>query len=167
MNLWFRLLWLYWHLRRAPAVGLLDEVVLDLRVLPTDLDALGHMNNGRYLPLMDLGRLALMARSGLSAIARRNGWFPLVRGIEIEYLKPLGPGRRFRLHTRLLSWDRKWLYLEQRFVVGDTIHARAHVRGLLRGREGNVATATLLASLGAADLEPPAPPPADVGAPPT
>lgn len=165
MNLWLRLAWLLLRLRRAPRIDLLDEVVLDLRVLPNDLDALGHMNNGRYLSIMDLGRVALTARTGLAGIARRRRWIPLVRGIEIEYFRPLMPWQRFRLHTRLVSWDRKWLYLEQRFVSGDTLHARAHARGLLRGRDGNVPTATLLAALGAGDREPPEPPPADVGAP--
>lgn len=165
MNLWLRMLLLLLHLRRRPAIDLLDEVVVAMRVLPTDLDAFGHMNNGRYLTLMDLGRLALMQRTGLLGTVRRRGWTPLVRGIEIEYLRPLGPLQRFRLHTRLISWDGKWLYLEQRFTAGDTLHARAHVRGLLRGSEGNVPTAKLLAALGQAERQPPRAPPADVREP--
>ncbi len=162
MNLWLRLLLLSLHLRRQPAVDLLDPLTLHLRVLPTDLDAFGHMNNGRYLTLMDLGRLAMMQRTGLLRTARSRGWIPLVRGIEIEYFKPLMPLQRYALHTRLLSWDRKWVYLEQRFTVGETLHARAHVRGLLRGSEGNVPTAELLAAAGSGGREPPQPPPADV-----
>lgn len=134
-----------------------------MRVLPNDLDVFAHMNNGRYLTLMDLGRLALMHRIGLLRACRQRGWYPLVRGIEIEYIRPLTPWRRFRLHTRLISWDRKWVYLEQRFTVGETLHARAHVRGLLRGPGGNVPTPTLLETLGAADRQPPRTPPDDVG----
>jgi len=162
MNLWLRLLLLMLRLRRASPVDLLDELVLDLRVLPNDLDAFGHMNNGRYLTMMDLGRLALMERTGLLKAARRERWLPLVRGIEIEYFRPLMPWQKFRLYTRLISWDRKWVYLEQRFVAGETLHARAHIRGLLRAADGNVPTATLLQAIGAADLEPPEQPPEDV-----
>ena len=114
---------------------------------------------------MDLGRLALMYRTGLTAVARRKGWFPLVRGIEVEYCRPLMPWQRFRLETRLVSWDRKWLYLEQRFAAGEIVHARAHVRGLLRGRDGNVPSAILLAALGAGDLAPPRSRPPDVEVP--
>ena len=33
-----------------------------MRVLPNDLDLLWHMNNGRYLSLMDQGRVDLMVR---------------------------------------------------------------------------------------------------------
>lgn len=165
MNLWLRLLLLLLRLRGQPTGDLLDEVALDLRVLPNDLDVFAHVNNGRYLTLMDLGRLALMQRVGILRLSRKHGWYPLVRGIEIEYIRPLTLWRRFRLHTRLISWDEKWVYLEQRFVAGDTLHARAHVRGLLRGPDGNVPTSTLLATLGAADRLPPRPPPADVGTP--
>ena len=36
-----------------------------LTTLPTDLDILRHMNNGRYLSLFDLGRWDLLIRTGL------------------------------------------------------------------------------------------------------
>jgi len=167
VNLWLRLALLLLRLRRQPPADLLDEITLDLWVLPNDLDAFGHMNNGRYLALMDLGRLAMMARVGLLRCARANDWTPLVRGIEIEYYKPLKLGTRCRLHSRLVSWDTKWVYLEQRFTRGVELHARAHVRGLLRGRDGNIPTAELLAAVGASDRQPPQPPPADVRDPAT
>lgn len=162
MNLWFRLLYLQLVLRRRPRIDLLDPVTLDLRVWPTDLDVFGHVNNGRYLSLMDLGRLALMEQTGLLAAARDHRWMPLVRGIDIEYYKPLLPWQPFTLHTRLLGWDRKWLYVAQHFQRGDTCVADARIHGLLRGREGNVPPSQMLAALGQADRESPA-----IPAPPT
>ena len=158
MNLWFRLLYLQLMLRRRPRIDLLDPVTLDLRVWPTDLDLFGHVNNGRYLSLMDLGRLALMEQTGLLAAARANRWMPLVRGIDIEYFRPLHPWQPFTLHTRLLGWDRKWLYVGQHFRRGDTRIAEARLHGLLRGGRGNVAPADMLAALGQADRESPAVP---------
>lgn len=157
MNLWFRLLYLYLYLvlPRHSRVDLLDEVTLDLRVWPTDLDIQRHVNNGRYLSLMDLGRLALMERTDLLRVAREQRWLPLVRGIDIAYYKPLLPWERFRLHTRLADWDGKWLYLEQRFERGDATCARARIHGLLRSREGNVPTERLLAALGQSERRPP------------
>lgn len=85
MNLWLRLLLLHLTLARRARIDLLQEVVLDLRVWPTDLDIQRHMNNGRYLSVMDLGRYALMARTGLLGVAAEHRWMPLVRGIDIEY----------------------------------------------------------------------------------
>ncbi|TMH75049.1 MAG: acyl-CoA thioesterase, partial [Betaproteobacteria bacterium] len=55
MNLYFRLLITILKALRAPRVTPGDTVELALRVLPTDLDLNGHMNNGRYLTLVDLG----------------------------------------------------------------------------------------------------------------
>ncbi len=159
MNLWLRLLLLHLALARQSRVDLLDEVVLDLRVWPTDLDIQRHMNNGRYLSIMDLGRYALMARTGLLSIASTHRWMPLVRGIEIEYFKPLTPFQRFRLHTRLAGWDGKWLYLEQRFETDERVRASARIHGLLRGREGNIPTEQVLQALGEAHRESPARPP--------
>ncbi len=155
MNLWLRLLLLHLSLKRQSRIDLLDEVVLDLRVWPTDLDIQRHMNNGRYLSVMDLGRYALMARTGLLGVAAKHRWMPLVRGIEIEYFKPLMPLQRFRLHTRLAGWDGKWLWLEQRFETEERVCASARIHGLLRGREGNIPTERLLEALGQAHRESP------------
>ena len=159
MNLWLRLLLLRLSLRRRSSVDLLDEIALDLRVWPTDLDLLGHVNNGRFLSLMDLGRVALMARIGLLDVARQQQWTPLVRNIDINYYKPLFLGQRYRLHTRVLGWDEKWLYVGQRFDRGETLIAEARVRGLLRGREGNIPTARVLHMLDQPGrVSPPLPP---------
>jgi len=154
MNLWLRLLALIWRLRRAPALDPADPVELDMRVMPTDLDLLGHMNNGRYLSVMDLGRTALMMRLGIARIARSRGWFPLVRHVSIEYFHSLRPLQRFRLSTQVYSWDEKWFYLEQRFSVGERLCARARVKGLLRSRGGNVAPTTVLTAVGADARQP-------------
>ncbi len=159
MNLWFRMLALLWRMRGGEPAAITDEVALGMRVLPTDIDLLGHMNNGRYLSLMDIGRLALMMRTGIGQAARRHGWFPLVRRVSIEYLHPLRPFQRFRLATRALSWDDKWFYLEQRFIAGERVCARAYVQGLLRGPHGNVAPTTILEAVGAPEHEAPADPP--------
>jgi hypothetical protein len=55
------------------------------------------------------------------------------------------------LVTRLVAWDEKWCFLEQRFERGGTVHAVGRVKALFRGREGNVPTAALLAAAGRGD----------------
>ena len=65
MNLIFRLLkTLLLYLLRPTRRGILEESVVRFRVWPNDLDTNLHMNNGRYLTLMDLGRLDLLLRNG-------------------------------------------------------------------------------------------------------
>ncbi len=65
MNLFFRLLRLLLTARWRGRLGPLDESVLKLRVWPVDLDVNLHMNNGRYLSVMDLGRVDVILRTGL------------------------------------------------------------------------------------------------------
>ena len=80
MNLWIRLLWLLMTAGRRGRLALPNDVSsLAFRVWPHDLDPSIHMNNGRYLTLMDLGRLDVMLRSGLWRTVMANKWTPIVR----------------------------------------------------------------------------------------
>lgn len=136
MNLWFRMLMLWLRNRNAPPVEVWDTVTTPFRVAPTDLDVLLHMNNGKYLTIMDLGRLDLMQRAGLWGELNRRGWYPVVAGQTITYRRSLKLGQRFDLQTRVVGTDDRWIFLEQTFVVGDVVHARAVVRARFLKRTG-------------------------------
>ena len=148
MNLFFRLLLLLFSMPSKKPLGLLDSSELHFRVLPNDLDIYGHMNNGRYLTLMDLGRMDWIWRTGLGKAARKNRWNPLVAASTIRYKKSLTLWKRFTLRTRVLGWDDKWFYIEQTFQKGARPIASAVVRGLFRGPHGNVLPADVLTALG-------------------
>lgn len=132
----------------APRRGLLEPSVLEFRVWPVDLDTNLHLNNGRYLSLMDLGRWDLLLRAGLVGALLRRRWLPMVARAEIRYLRPLGPFRHYALETRLARWDAKWIFIAQRFLRGDQVHAEAQIQGLLRGPKGNVPPEAVLALAG-------------------
>lgn len=136
MNLYFRMLLLWLRNLRAPRVDVWEPVVTPFRVTPGDLDVLLHMNNGRYLTLMDLGRVDLMQRSGMWRQINERGWYPVVAGQTITYRRSLKLGQRFKLVTRVIGFDDRWLYLEQTFEVGDTVYARAVVRARFLKRTG-------------------------------
>lgn len=74
MNLIFRLAKVLITAFFRDRLSLLDESVLEFRVLPTDLDVNLHMNNARYLSVMDLGRLDLLVRAGLFATLVWRHW---------------------------------------------------------------------------------------------
>lgn len=78
MTLWFRLIWLLLTARLRGKVQLFDISVLRLRVLPNDLDFNGHINNGRYFTLADLGRLDFLIRAGVARVAIANRAVPLI-----------------------------------------------------------------------------------------
>ena len=148
MNLLFRMFWLALTLRADPEPRPFDPVSLALRVWPNDLDVQRHMNNGRYLSIMDLGRIAFMIRLGFWRLVKAHGWFTLVGSIRIDYRRPLAPFQRYTLETRLTGWDDRWFFLEQRFIAGGKTVAEAHVKAMVRSRTGLVSPAEAMAALG-------------------
>ena len=52
-------------------LSLADENVLNLRVLPNDVD-ITRVSSDRYLPFMDLGRISIALRAGLLSILLKN-----------------------------------------------------------------------------------------------
>lgn len=149
MVLLFRTLWKGLTLRFRASLEPLGTSILAFRVWPNDLDVNVHMNNGRFLSLMDLGRFDLTFRTGLGKAMLRNRWKPLVGGVTIRYRRSLDPFEGYELHTRLLGWDAKWFFLEQRFLRrGGELAAEGVVRALFRGRDGNVPVAEVLRQMG-------------------
>lgn len=148
MNLWLRLLWVRLRSWLKPKISVLEPSRLNLFVFPNDLDIYAHLNNGRYLGLMDLGRADLIWRSPLAALVSKNHWMPIVAGVTIRYRRPLKMFQGFTLVTRIVSWDEKWIYVEQIFVRNGKAIARAIVRGILRGPKDSVPTELVLEALG-------------------
>ncbi len=142
--------------RRAPRIPITGVARSTFRVWPTDLDILRHMNNGKYLSVMDIGRFALMQHTGLDTVFSRERWYPVVVGQTISYRKSLLPWQRFTIESRILGFDEQAVYIEQRFVRPDSagqpeIYARAVVRGRILRRGGGVVPVTELMQKTGAD----------------
>lgn len=137
MNLYLRLLFLILVAAKRPKIFYKDTLVSGFRVLLTDLDLNKHMNNARYLSIMDLGRIEFMLRSGLLKVAIERKWAPVVANIDISYYKSLHPWEKYQLETSLEGHDDKYLYMRQTFKRLDgTKVASAKVKGLfLKGKE--------------------------------
>lgn len=148
MNLWWRTL-LQFLLPTRVDSGPFDVVSTNFRVLPTDLDVYGHMNNGRYLSISDLGRFDLLRRNGLWPKMRKRGWYPVIASSTITYRKSLQPWQKFAIESRFLGMEGRDIYLEQRFVVKGEIYARLIIRSrFLQKKGGHVPTDELLTLLG-------------------
>lgn len=155
MNLLFRMLRVILTARWRGKLGPLDESILSLRVWPADLDLNLHMNNGRYLAVMDLGRLDVIMRTGIWRPLLRGRWAPLVGSAALRFRRSLGPLRRYQLRSRLLGWDDKWFFFEQRFVRDGELAAYGVVKALLRAPSGNVPPAEVLTAAGLPTVSPP------------
>lgn len=139
MNLYWRLIWLVLTTKRRPRTLLWGTTRSPFRVLPSDLDGLGHMNNAKYFGFMDLGRVDQMLRSGLWQMCQERGWYSVVASQTIRYRRSLKPWQRFDLQTQVIGFDEKAMYIESRFMQRDTLaaHAVAQVR-FLRKKGGDV-----------------------------
>ena len=137
-----------------PRLDLADESRLHFRVWPTDLDVNVHMNNARYLAVMDLGRVDIILRSGLGRLALRRRLQPVIAGALVRFRRPLIPFERFTLRTRVIGWDAKWLFMEHRLERRGELVCRAVVKGLFLGRDGGVPPDRLADFLGHAEPSP-------------
>jgi len=108
--------------------------VIEGIVLPSDVDWNVHMNNSKYLREMDFGRIFHVVENGLYGAVRAFGGFIVVGAVTIRYRKSLQLWERFQLRTRILCWDDRDFYYEQRFVNKEGITcAIALVKASVRG----------------------------------
>lgn len=163
MNLIFRLCkTILLYLLRPTRRGILEESVVRFRVWPNDLDTNLHMNNGRYLTLMDLGRLDLLLHNGAIPFVLKNKWYPVLAGTQLRFRRPLNLFQKFEIRTRIVTWDFKWVYLEQRIFRKGELALQAYLKGVFVGPKGSVPITELLALMGT--REPPPPMPAGLAA---
>lgn len=140
MKLYFRLIWLILTQSRRARCSLLGPVDTEFRVLPNDLDALFHVNNGVYLTLMDLGRTDLLLRSGVFSKLRKKGWYPVLASETIRFKRSLKLWQRFTIRTRVVGWDERSVYLEQQFISKGSLVAKAVVDARFLAKKGGAVT---------------------------
>lgn len=135
--------------RRRPRLDMQAVSRIDYRVWPNDIDMLGHMNNGRYLSFMDLGRVDLTNRTGIAARLTKAGIHAVVGQQTIAYRSSIQCFERFTIESRLVGADERSIFIEQRFVVRGQLTARAIVRGRFIQRSvGAVKTAVVSRAAG-------------------
>jgi acyl-CoA thioesterase FadM len=156
MNLWLRLIKVVLRALFARRIGILDTSRITLRVWPNDLDFNGHVNNGRFLTLADLGRIDYMLRTGALGFARQHRALPIVADAMAKFRRDLRPFQRFTLESRVIGWDEKWTFLEHRFIVDGRVVGVVAIKGVFRNRDGTLPPALLLQALGAPGEQAPA-----------
>jgi acyl-CoA thioesterase FadM len=144
---WLRLIRVAFSLIAAPRVDLLATTRISLRVWPNDLDINLHVNNGRYLALADVARMHWFARTGALSVARRHKSFPVVGDAIAKFRRDLKVLQTFEIQTRLIGWDRKWGFLEHRFVRNDRVIGVVAIRGIFKGPGGPIEPGLLLTEL--------------------
>lgn len=148
MNLYIRFFFtLICALFRPKLNGVMEASTVRFRVLPTDLDLNAHMNNGRYLTIMDIGRIDFIVRNGILKFAWKNKQSPIQGSAIIRYRLPLQLFQTYDVTTRIVCWDDKWAYMEQRFTFAKgrragSVAAVAVVKGGFYDRRRKVMAST-------------------------
>jgi len=117
---------LYWILRLATQ-KLISKIRSKLRYdedsvnynlcWTTDIDYFLHMNNAKYFREMDFGRFDWFFRTGLSDyLEAKPGVHFVQHGASIRYRKSIEFLVPFKLVTKLIYWDDRSLYFEQKFI---------------------------------------------------
>ena len=148
MSLYFRFFWLIFLAKRRTSLSPIDASLIELRVLPNDLDLNRHVNNGRYGTFMDLGRMDLIVRTGLLKLMRKQNWFPVVADMHLRFLRPPKIWQRFQLETQLLGWDDRWFYFQQRFISEEKICTVGLIKVQIRHGRKRVETERVLKKIG-------------------
>ena len=154
MNLWLRLIWMLLTYKLRSRAGILDTTSLAMRVLPNDLDFNGHVNNGRYFTLADIGRMDFVLRTGTARVALKHKALPIVGDAMAKFRKDLKVFERYEMRTRVLGWDDKWVFMEHRFVRGGRVAGVVVMRGLFRAESGVLTPAFLLGEMGVTEASP-------------
>ncbi|MEM6811796.1 MAG: acyl-CoA thioesterase [Pseudomonadota bacterium] len=146
MNLFFRFIYLL--IRRAfrkKSQSIFEPCETDFRVNIMDIDLNFHMNNGRYLSLMDLGRFDLMMKAGVFLDLIKKGYYPVVTSQVIRFKKSLAPFQKFKIVSKIECWDEKDTYIVQTFISDDVVYAEGFVKArfLNRHQKGSIPTKTI------------------------
>jgi len=121
MSIWLRFFWVIIAGFFRKPLHIAEVSVLPQRVWPDELDINIHMNNAKYLAVMDLGRTDWIVRTGAWRLMRHEGMAPVIGGAMVRYRRSLKLFQRYLLKTRLLGWDERWLYIEQTMQCRDGI----------------------------------------------
>jgi len=138
-------------------MGVLEEDRLRMHVWPNDIDFNFHLNNARYLNIMDYARMHLLARTQLLEHVVRSRWMPVVGAVWITYRRSLPVFSAFLLTSRLVGWDDRWFYFEQTFTGRDGLAAVGWVKGALRLKQGTVEPQKVIERVAPGAQSPPMP----------
>jgi acyl-CoA thioesterase FadM len=143
---------------REGRVGPLDTVRSRHRAWPGDCDPNFHINEGSYLKIAGLSRLALWVRTGVGRLIVREGLRPAAVSSAVTFHREIPPFARFAVASRLVTWDGKYFYFEHRFEHGGRDAARVVVRSVFRDASGPLAAERVMERIGWSEPAPPVPP---------
>ena len=89
----------------------------------------------------------------------RRKWRPVVASETMRFPRALRPFQRYRLKTRVLCWDERWIFLEQRFeTMEGTLAALGIVKAIITAEQRTMRPKEALKIMGMLRRSPAMPP---------
>jgi acyl-CoA thioesterase FadM len=107
-----------------------------------------ELNNGRTLTIYDLGRVPLIRRVGLHSLVKENGWRFSVAGSVIRYRRRVKVFDKLKMRSRIVSWDERFLYLEQSMWRGSEATSQAVFRMAISNKKGLIPLRKVIEAFG-------------------
>ncbi len=149
MNLIFRLIWMLIAARFGAKRGVMEESSLTYRCWPWDLDMNMHMTNSRYYSFMDLSRIDFAIRTGAWVRLRAQGFYPVLGSSTVRFRRPVAPFQKFRVTTRIVSWDDRWIYFSHNIIIGNNEPATLGImKGIFINKNGRIPMEQLMSIMG-------------------
>lgn len=134
-----------------------ETSVISWRVWPWDIDINFHLNNGAMLTILDFGRFDYIARIGLLKLILFEKWKPVIGNSLIKFRKSVPLFAKFEIHTRVVCWDEKYVYFEQKVLHQKKVTGILYAAGLFRKQGLNVSPFEIIEKMGADVKTPPMP----------
>jgi acyl-CoA thioesterase FadM len=148
MNLYIRLIFTLLRAWRLPRLKVGETLERQFRVLPNDIDINAHMNNGRYLTIIDLMLMEYFVRIGFAGVLIKKGWRPMSGGSFITYRRGLSPFQSYTLRYKIDACDTYWNFMRFEFLDGDKLCAAGYMKGAAVGKTGLITNEQSYAAIG-------------------
>lgn len=122
--------------------------VINMIVMPQDLDPFLELNNGRYVTLLDLGRFGFGAKVRIQDFLKKNNWSMTITGTYNNYRYRLKLFQRFQIKTKVLGYDEKWFYFFQKAERKGKTHMASLVRFSFTSKKGLVLPEKVIEAMG-------------------
>lgn len=134
MSHWIRTLSMFARRPWRQKARINAEFVTRFRVMPWDCDLNLHLTNSQYPLWLDLARTEFFLAIGSAPLFIRFGWRSVLASQTLTFIREIKPLAQVEVHSKVLHWDKKYFYMEHRFVVAGRLHAKALARvAVLKG----------------------------------
>lgn len=154
MNLYFRLLMAFLRGRFKANIDPTDTLVRQMRVLPNDIDINMHMNNGRYMTIVDLFIIEYFMRTNMLKKMIKLGWKPMFGGHLVTYQRGLSMLEKYTMEFSVVCTEGDWVYFSYIFRNMDgKVAAKGYAKGASVSKKGLVPMDVFLDKIGVPPIE--------------